>query len=116
MVAVAFLLIISTWISLSQGQLMHAKRLLADYGKLQSIYAAEAGIYARLEASSDLQDVPLAAGPDAPMHYTAWERTHPDGTWIESTGSAVVGGFEYQSTARAQVELGRIMFWDLGGG
>jgi hypothetical protein len=113
-VAVILLLLISTWVSLSQGQLMHARRLMADYGKLQAIYAAEAGVYARLAASSDL-DASLVDTPQSQIGYVAVQKVYPDGTWIESTGSARVQDHPYQATARAQVLLGRIMKWDLRG-
>lgn len=114
LVTAVFLLVISTWVSLSQGQLMHARRLMADYGKLQAIYAAEAGIYARLDSNADLA-APLVDLPQSQIGYEALERAYPDGLWIESTGSAMVQGTSYQATARAQVLLGKIMKWDLGG-
>lgn len=113
-VAIAMVLLISVWVIASQGQILHVQRLQADYGKLQAIYAAEAGVYARLDAKADLEAV-LEETSSSRIRFEAAQRAYPDGTWIESTGSVTVGGSAYQATARAQVLLGKILKWDLRG-
>lgn len=101
---------LSASVAFASAQLSHAHRLTAEHGRLQAVYAAESGIYAALDAKSD---VPVTALRDANGMFITYEATIGSDSWISSTGSAVVKGDAYQATARAFTSGGRILMWEI---
>lgn len=97
-------------VGFASAQLSHAQRLKAEFGRLQAIYAAESGVYAALDATSDVPVTPLSSDGGALVSFQA--RFGSD-AWISSTGSAEIGGDTYRATARAYTSGGRILMWEI---
>lgn len=101
---------LSASVAFASAQLNHAKRLKADFGHLQAIYAAESGIYAALDAQADVPVTPLV---DADGTRVTFEARQGSDSWLASTGSATVGGDTFLATARAYTSGGKILMWEL---
>jgi len=91
------------------AQLNHTKRLRAEFGKLQAIYAAEAGIYAAFDSK---QSVPLSTLWTATGTIVQFESVRGADSWVSSTGSALVDSWTYQATARAYISGNQIVMWE----
>ena len=99
---------------LASSQITHAKRVNAEYGKLQAMNAAEAGIFATLTAAAAQARSTLAAGEPLVEYETTLSPEVPGEApyWIASTGMATLGGFTFRAKARAFVSEGRILLWE----
>lgn len=101
---------LSASVAFASAQLSHAKRLRAEFGRLQAIYAAESGIYAALDARADVPVTPLQTANGTAVTFEA--KLGAD-SWIASTGSADLNGDIYLSTARAYTSGGKILMWEI---
>lgn len=110
LLSVVVFFFLSASLAFASAQLNHAKRLRADYGRLQAIYAAESGIYAALEATADVPVTPLVETPGTLVTFEA--RLGAD-SWLASTGSASLNGDTFLATARAYTSGGKILMWEL---
>lgn len=96
----------------ASGQLLHAKRLGADHGKLQAIYAAEAGVFASFEARRAFARTAFVSEDGFEAAYeTQLEGTAPP-YWIASHGTATLSGQRYEATVRGYVAGNQIVLWD----
>lgn len=91
------------------AQLSHAERLDAEQARLQALYAAEAGVFAAIDAASSVPSTVLLASGATQVTYQA-NRPTPDAggaTWIEATGTVNRGGETVRSRLRCY-EVGRV--------
>ncbi len=109
--AMVVFIFLSAAVMLASSQITHSTRVMAEYGKLQAMNAAEAGIFASFAATASLGPTTLATG-DPLVLYEADVSGPAPSFWITSTGSAALAGFTYRSRARAFVNDGRILQWE----
>jgi hypothetical protein len=114
MLAIVVFFFLTAATMLASSQITHANRVTAEYGKLQAINAAEAGVFATFVASTGLPRTVLAAGEPAVAYETTMMPPEPEGDpfWISSTGRATLAGFTYEARARAFVSEGSILLWE----
>lgn len=110
LLALVVFVFLSASVAFASAQLSHAKRLRAEFGRLQAIYAAESGIYAALDASADVPVTPLQTATGTLVSFEAVKGTDD---WIASTGSALVNGDSFLATARAYASGGKILMWEI---
>ncbi len=114
MLAIVVFFFLAAATMLASSQITHANRVTAEYGKLQAINAAEAGVFATFVASAGLPRTVLAAGEPTVAYETTMMPPEPEGApfWISSTGRATLAGFTYEARARAFVSEGSILLWE----
>lgn len=112
LLAVIVFLFASVSVLFASGQMLHARRLGADHGKLQAIYAAEAGVFASFEAKRAFARTAFVAEDGFEAAYeTAIEGAAPP-YWIASHGTATIGGERYEAKVRGYVSGDQIVLWD----
>lgn len=91
-------------------QATHARRLRAEFGKLQAIYAAESGIYAAFDTRQSVPTTTMWTATGTLVQFQAVRQ--PDG-WVASTGSVKLGDSDlYTAKARAFISGNQIVMWE----
>jgi hypothetical protein len=111
--ALIVFVMLSGFTLLAASQLKHAERVNAEYGKLQALNAAEAGVYASLATTSGRPPTVLSADPVQVVFESRIMPPAPGGApyRIESTGSVTLAGFTYRAHVSAFVSNGSIQEW-----
>lgn len=112
MLAVLVFVFMSVSVYLSYSQILHAQRLNTDYGKLQAIYAAEAGIFAALDARRDLVAATLYKNAAGEATYTATRSATSEPYWITSTAQVSVKGSALTATVKGYVVGRQVVMWE----
>lgn len=114
-VFVAFLAFIGVYLAIATAQANHVKRLSADYGKLQALYAAESAVQEAFVRNADVATTTLwADAADNKASYAATRANAAPPTWITGTGTMVWRGETYTATVRGYHVGNQIMQWDFG--
>lgn len=114
-VFVGFLVFMGAYVAFATAQTNHARRLSADYGKLQAIYAAESAVLEAFVRNANVATTTLwsdAANNKATYSATRDAAIAP--TWITGTGTMVFRGETYTATVRGYHVGNQIMQWDFG--
>ena len=111
-VVVAFFVFAAAYVAFAGAQANHARRVWADYGKLQATYAAESGVHAAFARNADVATTVLWTDGANSAQYAATRASTSTPTWITATGSCVFGGETYVSTVRGYHVGNQILLWD----
>ena len=115
MLVVGLMVFLAAYGMLAAGQVTHARRLQAEYGKLQALYAAESGIYAAMVANQNVAATTLVS--DAMVHVSYSASFAAGGNapgWITGVGTAVVRGDTFTATVRGYSLGTKVLMWDFG--
>ena len=113
LMALLVFLLLTGFTVLASTQLLHAERVNAEYGRLQALNAAEAGIYASLATRTPHGPTNLSL-EGAPVTFETRLTPSAPGLgpyWIASTGSLSVGGEMVHARVGAFVSNGSIQEW-----
>lgn len=112
MLAIIVFVFMSVSVALAYGQTLHAERLNVDVARLQALYAAEAGVYAALDAGSDIPETALFKDDRGEATFTATRSAASEPYWITSVGKAAVRGDQLEATVRGYVVGHQVVLWD----
>lgn len=99
---------------IASGQLAHTRRLGAEYGHLQALYAAESGVYAALDAKASTGTKTLWSDTANLVQYSGTMESASAPSWITGVGTAKIRGDLYTAQVRGYTIGTRIMLWDFG--
>lgn len=113
LVVIILFVFMTAYMAFAGSQVLHAKRLVSDYGKLQAVYAAESAVYASFAKKADVAaGTSLYADGTRSAQYGATRETALDPTWITGTGTAVVNNSTYTATVRGFSTGSQIIMWE----
>jgi hypothetical protein len=112
MLVLAVIAFIGVFAFFIQGQVLHARRLGAEYGRLQAIYAAESGVYASFAAVANVSSTTLWAAEGNSVKYQGSLEASSFPTWITGTGTVDLRGQHFVATVRGYAVGNRILLWD----
>jgi hypothetical protein len=109
---VAFIVFTGAYVAFASAQVNHAKRVWADYGKLQATYAAESAVYESLVKNAAVSTKTMWTEGSNVVSYQATRTPVAAPTWITGRGTVVWRGETYTATVRGYQVGQQIMLWD----